>query len=75
MFKICVGIDQILIADVGYLDNDSYDVLQPTAWIPFLDTNEVNGCMQVLYILRLHLSLIFKPMLWMLYLENDMVKG
>ena len=49
-----------MIADVGYLDNDSYDVLQPTAWIPFLDTNEVNGCMQVLYILRLHLMFNFQ---------------
>ena len=49
MLKIFVGIDQTLFADVGYLDNDSYAVLQPTAWIPFLDTKEVNGCMQVWY--------------------------
>ncbi|XP_041351420.1 uncharacterized protein LOC121370336 [Gigantopelta aegis] len=33
--------------DCGYLDNDSYKVLQPTAWIPFLDANEKNGCMEV----------------------------
>ena len=46
MLKNYVG-NQILFVDVGYLDNDSYDVLQPTAWIPFLDTNEINGCMQV----------------------------
>ena len=36
-----------LIIDVGYLDNDSYKVLQPTAWIPLIDTNEKNGCLQV----------------------------
>ncbi|XP_071162484.1 1-deoxypentalenic acid 11-beta-hydroxylase-like [Mytilus edulis] len=33
--------------DVGYLNNESYKVLQPTAWIPLLDTNEDNGCLQV----------------------------
>ncbi|KAK3595964.1 hypothetical protein CHS0354_032478 [Potamilus streckersoni] len=33
--------------DVGYLDNDSYKVLQPTAWIPLLDANEKNGCMEL----------------------------
>ncbi|XP_013396291.1 uncharacterized protein LOC106163289 [Lingula anatina] len=33
--------------DVGYLDNNSYEVLQPTAWIPLLDSNENNGCMQL----------------------------
>lgn len=32
--------------DAGYLQTDSYSVLQPTAWIPFLDTNEENGCLQ-----------------------------
>ena len=35
------------ISDVGYLDNASYKVMQPTAWIPLLDANENNGCMQV----------------------------
>lgn len=33
--------------DVGYLDNDSYKVFQPTAWIPLIDANEVNGCLQI----------------------------
>lgn len=33
--------------DSAYLDNDSYNVLQATAWIPLLDTNEKNGCMEV----------------------------
>ncbi|XP_046548110.1 phytanoyl-CoA dioxygenase domain-containing protein 1-like [Haliotis rubra] len=33
--------------DCGYLDNESYKVLQPTAWIPLLDANEKNGCMEV----------------------------
>ena len=35
--------------DVGYLDNNSYKVLQPTAWIPLLDANEQNGCMEVMH--------------------------
>ncbi|WAR18383.1 hypothetical protein MAR_000221 [Mya arenaria] len=34
--------------DVGYLDNNSYTVLQPTAWIPLLDANEFNGCMELM---------------------------
>lgn len=34
--------------DVGYLDNSSYKVMQPTAWIPLLDANESNGCMQLM---------------------------
>ncbi|XP_074649271.1 uncharacterized protein LOC141904564 [Tubulanus polymorphus] len=33
--------------DSAYLDTDSYNVLQPTAWIPFLDANANNGCMQL----------------------------
>ncbi|KAL4219387.1 hypothetical protein ACF0H5_021967 [Mactra antiquata] len=33
--------------DSGYFSEESYDHLIPTAWIPFLDTNEQNGCMQV----------------------------
>jgi len=33
--------------DSAYLDNDSYSVLQPAAWIPLLDANERNGCMEV----------------------------
>ncbi|KAJ8308228.1 hypothetical protein KUTeg_013102 [Tegillarca granosa] len=33
--------------DAGYLATDSYNVLQPTAWIPLLDTNETNGCLQI----------------------------
>ncbi|KAK0041958.1 hypothetical protein Bpfe_028588 [Biomphalaria pfeifferi] len=34
--------------DSAYLDNDSYNVLQATAWIPLLDANEKNGCMEVI---------------------------
>lgn len=34
--------------DVGYLDNNSYKVHQPTAWIPLLDANEYNGCMELM---------------------------
>ncbi|XP_005105567.1 uncharacterized protein LOC101849867 isoform X4 [Aplysia californica] len=33
--------------DSAYLDNESYSVLQPAAWIPLLDANENNGCMEV----------------------------
>ncbi|KAL3873369.1 hypothetical protein ACJMK2_036498 [Sinanodonta woodiana] len=33
--------------DVGYLDNNSYKVLQPTAWIPLLNSSEINGCLQL----------------------------
>lgn len=33
--------------DTAYLDRNSYTVLQPTAWIPLLDVNADNGCMQV----------------------------
>ncbi|XP_033734120.1 1-deoxypentalenic acid 11-beta-hydroxylase-like [Pecten maximus] len=34
--------------DSGYLDTNSYRVLQPTAWIPFVDTTESNGCLQIM---------------------------
>ena len=33
--------------DNAYLDEESWDVLQLTAWIPLVDTNATNGCMQV----------------------------
>ncbi|XP_053403695.1 uncharacterized protein LOC123537801 [Mercenaria mercenaria] len=33
--------------DVSYLDNDTYNMLIPTAWIPFVDANEENGCLEV----------------------------
>lgn len=36
-----------LLSDCGYLNVDCYKTLQPTAWIPLLDANEKNGCMQV----------------------------
>lgn len=32
--------------DNGYLDNNSYKMLIPTAWVPLLDANETNGCLQ-----------------------------
>ena len=35
------------ISDSAYLDNDTYRVLIPTAWIPLVDANEANGCMEV----------------------------
>ena len=41
-------------SDSGYTDNDSYKMLIPTAWIPLLDSNEVNGCMEV----ETHLKLL-----------------
>ncbi|KAK3092805.1 hypothetical protein FSP39_007424 [Pinctada imbricata] len=34
--------------DAGYLSNDIYKVFMPTVWIPFVNTNEQNGCMQVI---------------------------
>ncbi|XP_021359944.1 uncharacterized protein LOC110454642 isoform X2 [Mizuhopecten yessoensis] len=34
--------------DAGYLDNDAYKTLLATVWIPFLDTNKHNGCMEVI---------------------------
>ncbi|KAL5008242.1 hypothetical protein ScPMuIL_013823 [Solemya velum] len=32
--------------DSGYFDHDSYSALVITAWIPFVDTNKENGCME-----------------------------
>ena len=29
------------------MDNDSYKLLIPTAWIPLVDANKENGCMEV----------------------------
>ncbi|XP_059146502.1 phytanoyl-CoA dioxygenase domain-containing protein 1-like [Physella acuta] len=34
--------------DAAYLENEAYSVLYPVAWIPMLDTNEENGCMEVI---------------------------
>ena len=34
-------------SDNGYLDNNTYKMLIPTAWVPLLDANELNGCLQV----------------------------
>ena len=42
--------------DSAYLSSAACEVLQPTAWIPLIDANKINGCMQVriaLSILRL----------------------
>ena len=33
--------------DNAYLDEECWDKLQVTAWVPLLDTNVQNGCMQV----------------------------
>lgn len=33
--------------DTAYLDRDCWRVLQVTAWIPLVDANQRNGCMQV----------------------------
>lgn len=35
--------------DVAYLDSDSYTVLQPTAWIPLLNADAQNGCMELVH--------------------------
>ena len=34
--------------DNAYLDDSALRVLQPTAWIPLIDANKSNGCMQVI---------------------------
>ncbi|XP_065897659.1 uncharacterized protein [Dysidea avara] len=42
--------DQVTVPwhqDNAYLDGTNLQTLQPTAWIPLLDTNANNGCMQV----------------------------
>ena len=38
----------LLFSDAGYLSTDVYKVLLATVWIPFLDTNRKNGCMEVI---------------------------
>ena len=34
--------------DTAYLDEECWDKLQVTAWVPLVDANATNGCMQVL---------------------------
>ena len=34
--------------DNAYLDHNALQVLQPTAWIPLIDANKTNGCMQLI---------------------------
>ena len=34
--------------DSAYLSSAACEVLQPTAWIPLIDANKINGCMQVI---------------------------
>ena len=34
--------------DTAYLDEECWDTLQVTAWVPLVDANATNGCMQVL---------------------------
>ncbi len=38
--------------DTAYLAAGSQHTFQPTAWIPLVDANEVNGCMQVIRVNR-----------------------
>ncbi|XP_013416111.1 uncharacterized protein LOC106177776 [Lingula anatina] len=33
--------------DAAYMDNDAHKIMIPTAWIPLLDANENNGCLQL----------------------------
>ena len=45
---ICVlQITYPLFPDLGYQSVDAYKTLVVTVWIPFVDSNEQNGCMQV----------------------------
>ena len=36
-----------LITDASYFENESYNVLQITGWIPLLDSNKENGGLEV----------------------------
>ncbi|WAR31467.1 hypothetical protein MAR_034009 [Mya arenaria] len=36
------------VLDCSYTDLESYRCLVPTAWIPFVDANEDNGCLQIM---------------------------
>lgn len=36
-----------LFSDCAYLSSEACEILQPTAWIPLIDANKINGCMQV----------------------------
>lgn len=35
------------LSDLGYQSVDAYQTLVVTVWIPFVDSNEQNGCLQV----------------------------
>ena len=37
----------IIFSDNAYMDKEIYKHMLLTAWIPLLDANEQNGCMQV----------------------------
>jgi len=70
--------------DTAYLAAGSENTFQPTAWIPLVDANEVNGCMQVIrgghnpprvFRHKLENSRGHKDS-WYLYIEeNDLPKG
>jgi hypothetical protein len=70
--------------DTAYLAAGSEHTFQPTAWIPLVDANEVNGCMQVVrgghhpprvYHHKLENSRGHKDS-WYLYIdESDLPKG
>ena len=43
--------------DNAYLDPSGLYTLMPTAWIPLLDANKTNGCMQVKITISARLNL------------------
>ena len=55
--------------DNAYLDSSALHTLQPTAWIPLIDTNMKNGCMQVIT------KMTFKPSLQKSNYIAQMVSG
>lgn len=47
-FSILLTYLMFFFVDSAYLSSAACEVLQPTAWIPLIDANKINGCMQVI---------------------------
>lgn len=46
-YQLEILTQKIFLSDLGYQSVDAYQTLVVTVWIPFVDSNEQNGCMQV----------------------------